>query len=63
MNDFTVDNIIDVLAGYIEPIAGKCLQAQANRVPMPKDQFCILRKNHGKKRLLPHHGIYGSSPG
>lgn len=42
MNDFTVDNIIDVLAGYIEPIAGKCLQAQANRVPMPKDQFCIL---------------------
>ncbi|HGC4589309.1 hypothetical protein ODR23_23335 [Escherichia coli] len=42
MNDFTVDNIIDVLAGYIEPIAGKCLQAHANRVPMPKDQFCIL---------------------
>lgn len=42
MNDFTVDNIIDVLAGYIEPIAGKCLQAQANCVPMPKDQFCIL---------------------
>ncbi|HGF4657593.1 TPA: hypothetical protein ACF35E_004888, partial [Escherichia coli] len=42
MNDFTVDNIIDVLAGYIEPIAGKCLQAQANRVPMPKYQFCIL---------------------
>jgi hypothetical protein len=42
MNDFTIDNIIDVLAGYVEPIAGLCQQAQANRVPMPKGQFCIL---------------------
>lgn len=42
MNDFTIDNVIDVLAGYIEPIAGICQQAQANRVPMPKGQFCIL---------------------
>lgn len=42
MNDFTVDNIIDVLADYIDPISGTCLQAQANRVPMPKGQFCIL---------------------
>lgn len=42
MNDFTVDNVIDVLADYIEPIAGICQQAQANRVPMQKGQFCIL---------------------
>lgn len=42
MNDFTIDNIIDVLAGYVEPIAGLCQQAQANRVPMPKGAFCIL---------------------
>ncbi|WP_370607100.1 hypothetical protein [Citrobacter werkmanii] len=42
MNDFTVDNVIDVLADYIEPIAGTCQQAQANRIPMPKGQFCIL---------------------
>lgn len=42
MSDFTVDNVIDVLAGFIEPIAGICQQAQANRVPMPKGKFCIL---------------------
>lgn len=42
MNDFTIDNIIDVLAGYVEPISGQCQQAQANRVPMPKGAFCIL---------------------
>jgi hypothetical protein len=42
MNDFTIDNIIDVLSDYIEPIGGTCRQAQANRVPMPKGQFCIL---------------------
>lgn len=42
MNDYTLDEIIDDLAGYIEPIAGTCRQAQANRVPMLKGQFCIL---------------------
>lgn len=42
MNDFTIDSIIDVLADYIETIGGTCRQAQANRVPMPKGQFCIL---------------------
>ncbi|WP_312766107.1 phage neck terminator protein [Enterobacter soli] len=42
MNDFTIDNIIDVLADFVEPICGKAQQAQANRVPMPKGQFCIL---------------------
>lgn len=42
MNDFTIDSIIDVLAGYVDPIAGLCQQAQANRVPMPKGAFCIL---------------------
>ncbi len=42
MNDYTIDNIIDTLADFIEPIGGVCKQAQANRVPMPKGQFCIL---------------------
>ncbi|EPV5843370.1 phage neck terminator protein [Escherichia coli] len=42
MNDFTVDDVIDALIGYIEPIAGTCEQAQANRVPMSKGMFCIL---------------------
>lgn len=42
MNDITVDQIIDVLADYVEPIAGTCQQAQANGVPMPKGEFCIL---------------------
>lgn len=42
MNDFTIDNVIDVLADFVEPICGKAQQAQANRVPMPKDPFCIL---------------------
>lgn len=42
MNDYTIDEIIDDLADYIEPIAGTCLQAQANRVPMLKGMFCIL---------------------
>lgn len=42
MNDYTIDNIIDTLADFIEPVAGPCQQAQANRVSMPKGQFCIL---------------------
>jgi len=42
MNDFTVDDVIDALIGYVGPIAGACEQAQANRVPMSKGQFCIL---------------------
>lgn len=42
MNDFTIDNVIDVLADFVDPICGKAQQAQANRVPMPKDPFCIL---------------------
>ncbi|WP_392430519.1 LIC_12616 family protein [Edwardsiella piscicida] len=42
MIDLTVDNVIDVLADFVEPIAGECKQAQANRVPMGKGQFCIL---------------------
>ena len=42
MNDFTIDNVIDVLADFVEHICGKAQQAQANRVPMPKDPFCIL---------------------
>lgn len=42
MNDLTLNEIIDVLADYTEPIAGTCQQAQANGVPMPKGPFCIL---------------------
>lgn len=42
MNDYTLDEIIDDLAELIEPISGNCFQAQANRVPMKKGQFCIL---------------------
>lgn len=42
MIDLRVDDVIDVLAGFVDPICGQCQQAQANRVPMPKGQFCIL---------------------
>lgn len=42
MNDFTIDNIIDVLADFVEPITGEIWKAQDNRVEMPKGQFCIL---------------------
>ncbi|MDV2874481.1 LIC_12616 family protein [Phytobacter diazotrophicus] len=40
--DYTVDNIIDTLADFIEPLCGTCQQAQANRAPMLKGQFCII---------------------
>lgn len=40
--DLTTDKIVDVLADYIEPIAGICYQTQANRVPMHTGQFCML---------------------
>lgn len=42
MNDFTIDNIIDVLADFVEPICGEVQQAQVDRIPMPKGQFCIM---------------------
>lgn len=42
MNDFTIDNIIDVLADFVEPICGKVQQAQVDRIPMPKGKFCIM---------------------
>ncbi|MFZ4835763.1 phage neck terminator protein [Rouxiella sp. Mn2063] len=42
MIDYTIDNIIDTLADFIEPICGSVQQAQVNRVPMPKGEFCIL---------------------
>lgn len=42
MNDMTIDNVIDVLADFAEPLIGKCEQAQANRVPMDKGEFNIL---------------------
>lgn len=40
--DYTVDNIIDTLADFIEPLCGPCQQAQANRATMLKGQFCII---------------------
>lgn len=40
--DFSIDNIIDALADFIEPLCGTCQQAQANRAPMPDGEFCIL---------------------
>lgn len=42
MNDYTIDNIIDTLADFVEPICGKVQQAQTDRVPMPKGEFCIM---------------------
>lgn len=42
MIDYTIDNIIDTLADFIEPICGKIQQAQVNRIPMLKGEFCIL---------------------
>lgn len=41
--DLTIDNVIDVVADFIEGLSlGSCQQAQANRVAMPTGQFCIL---------------------
>lgn len=42
MIDYTIDNIIDTLADFVEPICGKVQQAQVDRVPMPKGEFCIM---------------------
>lgn len=56
MNDMTIDNVIDVLADFAEQFIGKCEQAQANRVPMDKGQFCILTplrfKRHSTSREI-----------
>lgn len=41
--DYTVDNVIDTLADFIEGLnLGTCQQAQADRVPMPLGQFNII---------------------
>jgi len=41
--DYTVDNIVDTVADFVEGLGlGPCQQAQADRVPMPKGQFCII---------------------
>lgn len=41
--DFTVDNVIDVVADFIEGVGlGSCQQAQADRVPMPLGAFNII---------------------
>lgn len=41
-NDLTENEIIDLLADFLEPIVGKCLGAYANRVPMEDGQFAML---------------------
>lgn len=42
-NDYTVDNVIDTLADFIEGLdLGPCEQAQANRVPMSLGAFNII---------------------
>lgn len=42
-NDYTIDNIIDTVADFIEGLdLGACQQAQVDRIPMPKGQFNIL---------------------
>ena len=41
-NDLTENQIIDLLADFLEPIVGKCLGAYANRVPMEDGQFAML---------------------
>lgn len=41
-NDLTENEIIDLLADFLEPIVGKCLGAYANRVPMDNEQFAML---------------------
>lgn len=41
--DYTVDNVIDTLADFIEGLnLGPCQQAQADRVPMPLGAFNII---------------------
>lgn len=40
--DLSANDIIDAVSEYIEPIAGRCQRSQANGVPMPKGEFCIL---------------------
>lgn len=41
--DFTVDNVIDVVADFIEGLElGSCIQAQADRVPMPLGKFNVI---------------------
>lgn len=41
-NDLTENEIIDLLADFLEPIVGKCFGAYANRVPMEDGQFAML---------------------
>lgn len=42
-NDYTVDNVIDTVADFIEGLQlGPCRQAQADRIPMELGQFNII---------------------
>lgn len=41
-SDLTENEIIDLLADFLEPIVGKCSGAYANRVPMEDGQFAML---------------------
>ncbi|MGV3346412.1 LIC_12616 family protein [Enterobacteriaceae bacterium LUAb1] len=42
MNDMTIDDVIDGIAGFVEPVCGRCYVAQSDRVPMGKGVFCML---------------------
>ncbi|ENZ0271300.1 hypothetical protein ACGABU_003466 [Morganella morganii] len=41
-NDLTENEIIDLLADFLEPIIGKCSQSWGNKVPMDQGQFAML---------------------
>ena len=59
--DYTVDNVIDTLADFIEGLnLGACEQAQANRVPMSLGQFNIITPLRFK-RLGTTRDIKGDS--
>lgn len=48
-NDLTIDQSIDALADFIEPICGSCYQSQVNRVPSHTGQFCMITPLNSKR--------------
>ena len=41
-NSLNLDEIVDIIADFIEPFIGKCYASQANKVPIPDKEFAIL---------------------
>ncbi|MEM8334570.1 phage neck terminator protein [Morganella morganii] len=41
-NDLTENEIIDLLADFLEPIIGNCFKSWGNKVPMEQGQFAML---------------------